>query len=988
MKKSILYIILFLAAVDCGAQTIAPLQENTTAVKIIYFDASNQSIRLPLLASLENLCKKDPKNLKFEKIETEATYVSNSNYLIAPPKDIRRDKLPNNSTKNKTKEEVSVIESAGSVLFQYPKTFYPLLDELYADIIDTENWTTFVPGSDLKKAKIVDYESITGENLEVLSVGNKPISDFWGVTIAIHYYISVNGKQVRVTEIGKPLGGLSRLNIALKQRLKEIKEPPLLLVLGSKSPFIAKKIWQSPEAFMEWVKDIGANSIAVDKTEFSDWLEYKQVLSARGSKLICSNLKWTDSKSTSPFTPFAVENINGVKVGIVSFVQADTADKSGLYEIEDPIASAGQIVQNLHEKRLADIVVCISHLTSGDTAKLIADVPGIDVLLGSKVGEITTKRKTTVELSQWNKEKHYAPALKASRPTFSFGELTLNFAPDKSGRELASITEETPGPIGADMPNGPEFSEFFDKLVLSFLSPQAAVLPDPRKLWPDNPNYTEPDFFNLAAQILRKSVKTELAFLKINFMGSNIAGDVNESYISAWINDLGDPRYIVTMQLPGKTIRSLLRWIDFTPVPVNMQDYSKYNMDTKYIRETWLASAGIDKNGRISGLPIKDDELYTVAVGEDIVKKGIIPEFKSGINVRTINLDASDIAIDWLKQRKIQRDEEAKELYRKTLQKELGAKLEKLAQNQRVGEKFLEATFGEEKTKAEETVQRKYLDEIRLFSEGKTENKPIWRLNLKNLSIQFANTQVADNDQFAQARDARIHSINQTLVQGSIKLFSELYFNDFRWDSGISADYGKVTLKPAGGNVLKNETADQLVFETELRKKAFLFCKKKLGGSIGPFANFSYNTEFTKPQNMQAKKLFRLKYGLKFFEGRYLQSLFAGGVTDIDRSAQNTNTEYGYETGFVWSSPLPKTSVYLKTQANYRWFADSRLDTADDLKSELEIDSRISVPLIGDLNLSPFFNFYLFKGKVVKATGHNMLFGIALDYSFLWKPVF
>ena len=52
-----------------------------------------------------------------------------------------------------------------------------------------------------------------------------------------------------------------------------------------------------------------------------------------------------------------------------------------------------------------------------------------------------------------------------------------------------------------------------------------------------------------------------------------------------------------------------------------------------------LASAGIDKNGRISGLPIKDDELYTVAVGEDIVKKGIIPESKSGINVRTINLD-------------------------------------------------------------------------------------------------------------------------------------------------------------------------------------------------------------------------------------------------------------------------------------------------------------------------------------------------------------
>ena len=195
---------------------------------------------------------------------------------------------------------------------------------------------------------------------------------------------------------------------------------------------------------MEWVKDIGANSIAVDKTEFSDWLEYKQVLSARGSKLICSNLKWTDSKSTSPFTPFAVENINGVKVGIVSFVQADTADKSGLYEIEDPIASAGQIVQNLHEKRLADIVVCISHLTSGDTAKLIADVPGIDVLLGSKVGEITTKRKTTVELSQWNKEKHYAPALKASRPTFSFGELTLNFAPDKSGSSGNKIFHRGP----------------------------------------------------------------------------------------------------------------------------------------------------------------------------------------------------------------------------------------------------------------------------------------------------------------------------------------------------------------------------------------------------------------------------------------------------------------------------------------------------------------------------------------------------------------
>ncbi|MBI4248726.1 MAG: hypothetical protein HY611_04415 [Elusimicrobia bacterium] len=932
----------------------AQTADSLKSLKIIYTGSLNYSISPDLVEAVETLLSEDSEHVRLQKVSWKISYYSNGSYLMDPPKDVLREHLPGRAAKSAQKKEATILESARAIVLQYPdETGYPLMEKIYESSQNRRKSAAYVPGAEMKKAAIAEFESPAGGILRVLETGDQPVSEFWPKTLEIQYHLLVDGREATVAVFGKTLGGPSRMHAALKKRISEIETPALKLNIGnwSMDEEWIQGLGGDPDAYMKSWQDLGFERLSFYPSDLKPGLD---LFRNRGFRFVGSNLEKTKPESEVPFEPFVIEEAGGIRVAVVSLLPLDANPglaSDGLpLVVRDPIEKARQIVKELRQKHSVDVVLAVSYLTSEQDAKLVSDVFGIDILLGDSVSEAAIKRKTTVELSGWGKEISHKPALMATRPRFSFGEITLRFQRSENGNELVSIVEDTPGPVGSELPEKERLSEFGDKLLDYYLAPKETILPDPRKLWPavrpPKLTYRTPEVFNLGAHIVREATRAEVALLRIRSLESNSIGEVPENYVRSWF---GFNKKIVLTRLPGRAIRALMKNMDFQPVPAAGDDEVS---ERKYYYEVWLAAAGLEEAGMVSGLPLQDQEFYSVALTEDLLAEtDALPSLKRAVDKTETGLMAGEVVVDWLKKRK------------------------KLKET-------------EEKIKSGEAARRDYDEELRSLVERRLPSKPVWRLNLRDLSFQFANTQVQNAGPFAQVRNARIRSLNQVLIQASSKLFSEFYWKNLRWDAGVSTDYGRVTLKPAGAPILNNETMDQVVFETELRYKALEFGRGYGRHQLGPFLNAAYDTEFTQPQSLPRRKLFRVQPGIKVFEGSRLQEFHVGAVVESDYSTSASSTLYGWATGFSWSSPVPGSPMQFQARLNYRHFAPSRLDTLDDLKREFSVNARFQMPILGNLRLSPFVDFYLFEGKLISETGHNIVFGVALDYSRLWKPLY
>lgn len=100
---------------------------------------------------------------------------------------------------------------------------------------------------------------------------------------------------------------------------------------------------------------------------------------------VCANL--IDEKTGKLFLPpYIIREIDGVRVALFGLIttvanqpQYKATHELGLKAL-DPIGEARKIVPEIRQK--ADIVICLSHLGVNEDEKLVAAVPGIDIILG------------------------------------------------------------------------------------------------------------------------------------------------------------------------------------------------------------------------------------------------------------------------------------------------------------------------------------------------------------------------------------------------------------------------------------------------------------------------------------------------------------------------------------------------------------------------------------------------------------------------------
>src|SRR5262249_41996067 len=149
-----------------------------------------------------------------------------------------------------------------------------------------------------------------------------------------------------------------------------------------------------------------------------------------------------------------------------------------------------------------------------------------------------------------------------------------------------------------------------------------------------------------------------------------------------------------------------------------------------------------------------------------------------------------------------------------------------------------------------------------------------------------------------------INAQSQVLTQGTMRLFSELYYNRLRWDAGVTTQYGKVTIYPPGGPSVTNTSEDQVVYETELRHRRWALPKLGVGTSLGPFFNLSYDTQWERDEGLPKREFLRARSGLEISDGKVVKKAYLGPTTESDFSTTPTRTHVGYAAGLTAEAPI------------------------------------------------------------------------------------
>lgn len=950
------------------------------SVRLVYAQGWDSGLSIDLALGVEFLLKKEPGKVRLERVELAKSYFSNGAFLLDAPPDAAAKDLPDPSGPVKELEEVSILETSRSILLHHPRTYYPVLEKVAEVMRESSESRYWVGDIEFSSGTIVEGPSRLGEPLRMLRLKGRATGQPWLVTGVVRYHLTIDGRPTVVTAIGKPLGGPSRFITALRRELARPGPPALPLQLGSVG---LPRDWKFPTGrLIGRFRELGFKVFAFQPDD-ADQAMPELLEAARDPSdpitLLATNV-YAAPGSTAAWKAYSVQEVGGVRIGLVSIWPTTEgahrlAARAGM-TIRDPADSARDAIGALRREGV-DLVVAIAHLAPEENVRFIRQLRSrVDILIGERVHERSVRKRQVVELSDWGGEQTSRPALETRWPMATIGLMTLDFE-RRRGRPSLSRAEETYAKADWDGPVDDKLPDDWGQLFDAFFGPKRLVLPDPRRLWPGSGVklvYEPVEAWNVAAHALRRATKAEAALLRVRPLSGSGVGEVTETWVWEWFQP---PEDVLIARLPGRALRQALAKLDLQPIPVPGLETGA--PPRRYSTEVWLAAAGLQADGTVNGLPIRDEEWYSVATTEAALRDaGLADEPRASFRASLWPKNLGDTVMGWLLERRDAMAADERRLFREGL----GDKLEPWVEKGAVGES-LDKAFAEERQAAKAGADEAYRENIRLAAEGRRKAGPIWRLNLRELSVQFANTQVENRNSFATVPDARIQGISQVLAQGSASLFSELYWGRWRWDAGATAHYGRVTLKPRGIKPIENETADQWILETELRRGLL---RTRLG-TLGLFVNLAHDTEFTPPEGLPMRKQLRWSPGVKLFEGRVIRKAYVSAVVE-EESMPIRNTEYGFEAGLKAAAPLPQGNGAAQLNAVYRQFARSPSDTPDDLKSQLDVEFRVAVPILGDLRLSPFIQYYRFEAKVVRETGYNLMFGVALDFSYLWKPVF
>ncbi len=917
----LIFITMRLAALFFAALTAAAPLCAQSRSASVYYFDHEFNLTSDLSEAVDRTLRALP-SAKVRGTDTEITYTDGARFVLDGPEDLTAEEL-NRTTDYADAGPLEMIEGGYSVLVPPQEGL-----EAFAAALDEKARAYF--SVERHTARLLAGTTPSGIKFTAASLphlGSKPL---WEPTLALRQRAQLDGRESVFNTIAVPLG----LN-GINRRMAELgsdKRAAAMLSLGAGGWLSGTVLKSGPARTIKYMQDTGADIAALelaDLVNFWRWTRESAVsVSSAAPEFICTNLKVSDPALGALIKPYALRRLGGENVAIISLIPFNEAVRAELegtpFEVTDPSDQEAlyKLITELRGEKKARMVIAVASRGRESLAALLG-MPGIDALIGPKTWDNESGKRTRVELRKWNKERHTGPALMVFPDSRGSGELRAEFGP----RGALTAIESLPPPADTREPLlYREHVYLKERIIRHFIGAGDALLPDVSSLG-EEVMFGIPDFFTLAANIARNAFGAEISVLKVEPFSSGIPGDTPSAMVRSW---LGPDEPLVLVKAPGFFLR------DFITKKVPPREPGSIYRPASYAAAEQFAVSGLDAEGLLAGLPVNPSESYLAVLPESLVKgKPFIKRLPPPAGAPA------------------------------SLHGAVTAGLKALREKNPARADWVKASWA--------------------ATSPVTPPRDIWRINLRNFSLEAVNTAVSGPAGYANVSESRLSADSQTRFQGSARLFSEYYSGRFRLDAGVSADYGRTVLRPRAAPRLTTESVDQLVYQGELvyRMKNY---NGKLGRLVlGPYASAAYDTEFSRADGVPLRKVLRGSGGIKLFEGAVMQELYAGLTTEQVYTYSPGRTKHALESGFRLSTPLKGTALVLSADGNYRRFARSRFDTVYDLKDRLDLNLKVSTRLYGDVMISPFVNYFLATGKKLGGAGSNLTTGFALEYSRLFK---
>jgi hypothetical protein len=265
---------------------------------------------------------------------------------------------------------------------------------------------------------------------------------------------------------------------------------------------------------------------------------------------------------------------------------------------------------------------------------------------------------------------------------------------------------------------------------------------------------------------------------------------------------------------------------------------------------------------------------------------------------------------------------------------------------------------------------------------------PRWAVSLEDVGVDALSIQNVNQKTYSQVRNARINTQDNSALGGGGKLSLSYSSESLTWTSRAKGVYRQMQLTDK-----TQETADDLVFTSELRLSLFQIPLGKSAMPLTPYLLASYDTEFTPSINTATNVPNPLQQdfdgiaGLALSPGGAWQDIKLGLIGRYDLAANLFRPGLQLATGFerTLSDVYP---IKLRLAGDLRYYMQAATPTPDQLGFLGDLSAALVVPIWQNLNLTVGVTGLVYRGQASPQDvwGLSVNPTVGISYGGVWKP--
>lgn len=258
-----------------------------------------------------------------------------------------------------------------------------------------------------------------------------------------------------------------------------------------------------------------------------------------------------------------------------------------------------------------------------------------------------------------------------------------------------------------------------------------------------------------------------------------------------------------------------------------------------------------------------------------------------------------------------------------------------------------------------------------MAEDSPSDNK--FNLNVRRIGLDWTKTDIKNPSEYQNSSVAALKASDQENIQGVFDVALEYGHDRFKWDNSLFMEYGKQTIQSYGEEKSVDESADKILFSSDLAYACWDFDSFKLG----PIVRGQYETEF---KGDPRRNVLRPNAGFALFDHDIFKSLYVVGVYEYDFTYSDEKvSKSAAEAGWRVEYKI-RDGVKFTSDGYYRKYLSYSRYVGEDLTYDFLAVARLDTNLWGDFTMGPYVKYRRAHSRDAIDYGANTSIGISFSY--------